>query len=67
MEIRSLIEAVLGVLIGLALYPAVQGATDAAIDNATAGSVVASLLPLVPTIYIIVVIVGAAAYVYSKK
>lgn len=67
MQIRSLIEAVLAIFVGLALYPAVQSATDTAIVNAT--GIAATLLPLVPTIYVIVVVAGAAAYVYttSKK
>ena len=65
MEIKHLIEAVLAILVGLALYPAVDGATTTALVNAT--GIAASLLPLIPTIYIVVLVAGAAAYVYAKK
>ena len=65
MEIRHLIEAVLAILVGLALYPAIVAATDAALDGAE--GIALTLLPLVPTIYVIIVVAGAAAYVYAKK
>ena len=65
MKVKHLIEAVIGILIGLALYPAVDAATDDAVANAT--GVALTLLPLIPTIYVIVVIAGAAAYVYSSN
>ena len=65
MEIKHLIEAVLAILVGLALYPAVQTATDDAVANVT--GIALTLLPLVPTIYVVILVAGAAAYVYSKK
>jgi hypothetical protein len=65
MKVKHLIEAVIGILIGLALYPAVAAATDDAVGNAT--GVALTLLPLIPTIYVIVVIAGAAAYVYTSN
>ena len=65
MEIKHLIEAVLAILVGLALYPAVSSATDDAVANAT--GIALTLLPLVPTIYVIILIAGAAAYIYGKR
>jgi len=65
MEIKNLIGAVLAILVGLALYPAVQTATDDAVANAT--GVALTLLPLVPTIYVVILVAAAAAYVYSKR
>jgi len=67
MEIRHLIEAVLAILVGLALYPAVQAATTAAVETENASAIALVLLPLVPTVYVIILIAGAAAYVYAKK
>ena len=67
MEIKHLIEAVLAVLIGLALFPAVNGAAEAALLTDNASAIVLTLIPLVPTIYVIIVVAGAAAYVYSKR
>lgn len=65
MKVSNLIEAVIAILVGLALYPAVDAATDDAVGNAS--GIALTLLPLIPTIYVIVVIAGAAAYVYSKR
>ena len=61
--VKSLIEAMLAVVIGLALYPVVDSATATALVNAS--GIALALLPLVPTMYIIVVIVGVVAYVYT--
>lgn len=65
MEIKHLIEAVLGILVGLALFPAVSDAATTAAVNQTGA--VAAMLPIVPLIYVVVVLAGAAAYIYSKR
>lgn len=63
MSPRSLIEAVIGVVIGVSLYPVI----DTVITDANVSGTNGTLLDLVPLIYIIVVIAGAAAYVYVKR
>ena len=66
MKTGTLIEAVIGIVVGLALFPAVQSsANEILAGNAT--GIVAGLVPLIPTLYILIVIGGAAAYVYYKR
>jgi len=67
MEAKHLIEAVLAVLVGMALFPAVNGAADAALLTDNASDIVLALIPLIPIIYVVIVVAGAAAYVYSKR
>jgi hypothetical protein len=62
MNAKTLIEAVIGIVIGLALFPVVQDSTT----NANATGVTGTLLDLIPTIYVIVIVASAAAYVYFK-
>lgn len=54
-KIYELIAGVLLIVFGLALYPTVQSAVDTAIVNAT--GLAATLMPLIPAIYAIVIIV----------
>lgn len=67
MKISDLIGVVLAILVGLSLFPAVQDATDAAVANATAGSVATTVLPLIPMVYVVILLAGAAAYIYFKR
>jgi len=67
MDAKHLIEAVVGIFLGLALYPSVDTFAANAAANASAGSAGALLLPIVPVIYLLVVIAGAVAYVGVKR
>jgi len=63
MKARTLIEALIGIVIGVALYPVVQST----VGNASATGTNATLLNLIPLLYIIVIVAGVAAYVYLKS
>jgi hypothetical protein len=63
MNTRSLLEAVIGIVIGVTLFPVVQDTVDAV--NATGTT--ATLLDLIPVVYIIIIVAGAAAYLYFKR
>jgi len=66
MEIKNLIEVALAVLVGLALYPTIEDAATNAALNST-NDIAAAVIPLVPMIYVIILIAGCATYVYSKR
>jgi len=66
MEIKNLIEVALAVLVGLALYPTIEDAATNAAVNST-NDIAAAVIPLVPMIYVIILIAGCATYVYSKR
>lgn len=57
----KLIKILIGVVIGLALLPVVLS-TVAAIDVATLSSSEETLINLIPTLYIIVLLVGVVGY-----
>lgn len=60
----DIITAVVGVVLGLALYPVITSSITTI--NATAGTIQDTLLDLVPVLYIIMLIVGIAGYLYVK-
>lgn len=67
--VRSLIQAMIAAVIGLALLPVVNTfvedltGTGGALETAT----VAPLINLIPTLYVIILIVGLVAYVYVSR
>lgn len=67
--VRSLIQAMIAAVIGLALLPVVQTFVDDL--TGTGGSMetsqVAPLINLIPTLYVIILIVGLVAYVYVSR
>lgn len=58
---NKLIKILIGVVIGLALLPVVLS-TVAAIDVATLSASEETLINLIPTLYIIVLLVGVVGY-----
>jgi len=58
---NKLIKILIGIVIGLALLPVVI-ATVAAIDVATLSASEETLINLIPTLYIIVLLVGVVGY-----
>jgi hypothetical protein len=64
MEVRTLLEAVIGIVIGVTLFPVVQTAVE---NVNSSDSTITALLGLIPMVYIIVVLAGSAAYVYFKR
>lgn len=67
--ISKLFQAVLGVVIGLAMLPVVIDTVDDLITNYTGtfGSGAESLVELIPLFYVIIIVVGAIAYVKFSK
>lgn len=67
--VKSLIQAMIGAVIGLALLPVVASfsADLTGTGGALETSPVAPLVDLVPTLYVIVLIVGIVAYVYIRE
>lgn len=67
---NKLIQAMIGIVIGLALLPVVAGFASDLTTGATpvlTGSL-ATLVDLVPVLYVILLIVGAVGYMsYGKK
>ena len=66
--VNKLIQGMIGVVIGLALFPVVNGFVDTLIGTAEApgdfyDTTVGSLIELLPFLYIIIVIVGLIVYV----
>lgn len=67
--VKSLIQGMIAVVIGLALLPVVNTfVTDL---TGTGGeletSTVAPLINLIPTLYVIILVVGLVAYVYFSR
>jgi uncharacterized membrane protein len=60
----DIITAVIGVVLGLSLFPVVTSAITTI--NATAGTIQDTLLDLIPVLYIIMLIVGIAGYLYVR-
>lgn len=65
MGANTLLKAVLGAVIGLALYPVITSAVTTI--NATAGTVEATLLGLVGTIYLIMIVAGVGSFIYFSS
>jgi uncharacterized membrane protein len=61
--LKGLIEGVIGAVIGVALLPVLTSAIATANVTGTAGS----LLNIVPTLYVIVIVVGVVAYIYVQN
>ena len=66
--VNKLIQGMIGVVIGLALFPVVNGFVDTLIGTEIApgdfyDTTVGSLIELLPFLYIIIVIVGLIVYV----
>lgn len=58
---NKLVKILIGVVIGLALLPVIIS-TVSAIDVATLSSAEETLVNLIPTLYIIVLLVGVVSY-----
>lgn len=58
---NKLVKILIGVVIGLALLPVIIS-TVSAIDVATLSSAEETLINLIPTLYIIVLLVGVVSY-----
>ena len=66
MEIKHLLDAVLGIALGVVLYPVVDSFCASAANN-TSNLAAALILPIVPIVYLFIVIVGAASYLKGKQ
>lgn len=64
--IRPLFEAMLLFVIGLALLPIITSSANTAADDPNATSAVATLVGLLPLLYVLILVVGAIAYVYFR-
>ena len=64
LKTSDIITAVVGIVLGLALFPVVTDSITTI--NATDGTITDTLLDLVPILYIIMLIVGIAGYLYFK-
>jgi hypothetical protein len=60
-DIKSLIGAMFGIVVGLALFPVVKDQVDAVNTTGVTGG---SLISIIPMIYILIIVGGAVAYVY---
>jgi len=60
-SIKSLIGALVGIVVGLALFPVVKEQVDAINVTGVTGGTLVSLIPM---IYILIIFGGAIAYVY---
>ena len=73
MEVQSVIsklfQAVIGVVIGLAMLPVVIDTVDDLITDYTGtfGTGAEALVELIPLFYVIIIVVGAIAYVKFSK
>ena len=67
--ISKLFQAVLGVVIGLALLPVVIDTVNDLITDYTGtfGTGAEALVELIPLFYVIIIVVGAVAYVKLSK
>ena len=75
--VKSLIQAMIVVVIGLALLPVVSNfatdlTKDAILEPATPagvfdGTTLEPLINLIPTLYVIILVVGLVAYVYFSR
>ena len=67
--ISKLFQAVIGVVIGLALLPVVIDTVNDLITDYTGtfGTGAESLVQLIPLFYVIIIVVGAIAYVRFSK
>ena len=65
MKVKNLLEAVLGIVLGVILYPLVDSICTSAAEN-TSNEYAALILPIVPIVYLFIVIGGAGAYLYSS-
>jgi hypothetical protein len=63
---KGLIPAAIGVVIGVFMLPVVTDSI-ASINTTPLSSSAVSLLNILPTIYILVIFVGTAAYVYFSN
>ncbi len=60
-DIKSLIGALIGIVVGLALFPVVNEQVNAVnVTGVTGGT----LITLIPMLYILIIFGGAIAYVY---
>ena len=65
-QIKDLISALIGIVVGVALFPVVN---DEVQKVNTTGVTGGTLITLIPMLYIIIIFAGAVAYVYvgAKK
>lgn len=60
-KIQELILGLILIIFGLVTFPTLNGYVEAAVANATAGSLAAVFLPFVPWIWVIVILMIALA------
>lgn len=66
MSISNIIKVVIGLVVGVVLLPVITSII-AGINTTGMSSAVVTILDLFPTIYVLVLLVGAGAYLYSQK
>ena len=64
--INRLFGALLGIVVGVALLPVVTGIIDD-LDTTTMSAAVVSLIDILPILYVIIIVVGAASFVVFRK
>jgi len=64
---RPLLEAMLIVVVGLALLPVVTSSAHTAAADPNASAAVQNIVPLIPLFYVLIVLGGALAYVYFRS
>lgn len=64
--VNKLIQALIGAVIGMALMPVVVDFAEQAVTSAGPDSTVATLVEIVPVLYVIILVAGLAAFVYSS-
>lgn len=65
--IRPLFEAMLLFVVGLALLPIITSTAATASDDPNASAAVATLVDLMPLLYVLILVVGAISYVYFRS
>jgi ACR3 family arsenite efflux pump ArsB len=64
LSIKALIGALIGIVVGLALFPTVKTQVDAVNVTGVSGG---TLIGLIPMLYIIIIFAGAVGYVYVSS
>lgn len=63
-SVKALIGALVGIVVGLALFPVVKEQVDAINTTGVTGG---TLITLIPMVYILIIFGGAIAYVYVSS
>jgi hypothetical protein len=67
MSMRVLFEAMLIFVVGLVLLPIITSSAAAAQADGNASTSVKLLIGLIPLFYVLILVVGAASYVYFRS